>query len=72
MGEKYGIESDRYCYPDTCILKNRLGLQDEAALAEAERDLTAEAAERLEFLPPPYGLETIRSIHRGLFSCVYS
>ena len=33
MREKYGIESDRYCYPDTRILKNRLGLQDEAALA---------------------------------------
>lgn len=47
---------------------NRLGLRDEAKLAEAERELTFLAASQIEFNPPPYGLAYFQGLHLQLFS----
>jgi cell filamentation protein len=52
-------------------LRNLLGLEDEDELADAERDLSLQAAESITFLAPPYSLRTLEAIHRQLFGDVY-
>ena len=56
MLDKYGVGQDPYCYPGTDVLRNRLGLTDESALHEAERNLSEIAASQLDFDLPPYDL----------------
>lgn len=62
---------DPYTYPGTDILRNRLGITDDALLNEAERRLTlargAEAA-RLVF---PATAEGYRALHKHLFQDLY-
>ena len=70
-GDKYGIENDPYCYPGTTTLQNLLDIRDDAVLSGAERDLTADAADALEFFPPPYDLASVKAIHRHLFANIY-
>ena len=43
MGKKfYECEQDNsYCYQDSCILKNKLGIKNKEQLEEAERNITA-------------------------------
>ncbi|WP_245610696.1 Fic/DOC family protein [Xenophilus azovorans] len=69
--DKYGTGPDPYCDPQSGVLRNRLGLQDEAALAAAERALSSIAASRIEFAPPPYDLHALQALHRQLFGDVY-
>ncbi|PVY76858.1 cell filamentation protein [Tamilnaduibacter salinus] len=69
--DKYGVEQDAYCYPNSDVLKNRLSIKDAAELTDAERDITAAAAEEIEFEPPPYSLATLRRVHRLLFRDIY-
>jgi hypothetical protein len=40
----YEAEQDPYCYPGTHVLKNRLGLQNQAALDAFEAEITAQRA----------------------------
>ena len=70
-GDKYGVGNDLYCYPGTTTLKNLLDIRDDVALAHAERDLTSDAADGLDFLPPPYDLDSLKAIHRHLFARIY-
>ncbi|SFY31995.1 Fic/DOC family protein [Azotobacter vinelandii] len=69
--DKYGVGQDPDCYPGTEVLKNLLDLRNDEDLGEAERYLSEVAAERLEFVEPPYSLETLKYIHRTLFSDTY-
>ena len=70
--DKYGVDQDPACYPGTDVLINLLNLQDADDLAEAERYLTQTAAAQLEFIQPPYDIDTLKQIHRHLFCHVYS
>jgi cell filamentation protein len=70
--DKYGMAGDPYCYPGTSILVNLLDLRDERSLNDAERDLSFRSAVVLEFIPPPYDLSYLQSIHRTLFGEVYA
>lgn len=70
--DKYGIGPDSYCYPESAVLRNLLGIEDEHELADAERDLSLRAAESIKFAVPPYSLKTLKSIHRQLFGDVYA
>ncbi|MBB3103301.1 Fic/DOC family protein [Azomonas macrocytogenes] len=70
--DKYCVSQDPDCYPGTDVLENLLDLHDEEDLNEAERYLSGIAAERLEFVEPPYGLGNLKYIHRTLFSEIYS
>lgn len=36
MRDKYGVEQDSYCYPDSTVLINLLNIQNESLLEEAE------------------------------------
>jgi cell filamentation protein len=72
MPDKYGVHGDAlYCYPDSDVLINKLGLKDKAALEEAEIQLTQARIEQFE---PDFGdisLSALRGIHRHLFQDVY-
>jgi cell filamentation protein len=66
----YESGPDRYCYPGTNILVNRLGLRDRARLEEYEAMITAQRAE--EPLPRGrLGYAHYRAIHRHLFQDVF-
>jgi cell filamentation protein, protein adenylyltransferase len=62
----YEAIDDPYCYPGTTVLKNRLNLRNEAALAEFKTFMTAQRAD--EPLPTgDLGYRHYRAIHRHLF-----
>ncbi|MFK3819509.1 Fic/DOC family protein [Pseudomonas sp. NPDC089407] len=71
MRDKYGIEHDPYCYPGGHTLRNKLGIEDDNRLEQAERLLTAIAADHIEFELPPYDLGYLRKIHAALFFDLY-
>ncbi|MGE8468051.1 MAG: putative adenosine monophosphate-protein transferase Fic [Pseudomonas putida] len=71
MRDKYGIDQDPYCYAGSHILRNKLGIRDDAQPDQAERLLSAIAVEQIEFEPPPYDLAYLRRIHATLFSDLY-
>lgn len=69
--DKYGVGQDGYCYPESDVLKNRLNIEDDEALSDAERAITSASAEDIEFEPPPYDLATLQRIHSHLFKDIY-
>lgn len=69
--DKYGTEDDPYCYPDSDVLRNILNIENNSELKEAEEVLTELAAIQIEFDPPPYNLDYLRSIHQQLFEDLY-
>jgi cell filamentation protein len=71
MSDKYGAGQDSYCYADSSVLRNKLDIRDDATLSEAEKLLSAIAADRIEFKPPPYNLAYLQNIHQVLFSDLY-
>ena len=64
---------DYYCYPNSSVLKNKLNIEDEKALSEAEREITA--IKTLELIDRPLKGELdfnyIKRLHRHLFSDIY-
>ena len=64
---------DYYCYPNSSVLKNKLGILDEKTLVEAERKLTTLKLAELGHNPIPGELnfDYLRKIHRFLFSDIY-
>lgn len=70
--DKYDAANDHYCYRGTSTLKNKLNIQSMDVLEQAEREITALTAEKIKFSPPPYGLPYMQSLHRALFSELYS
>lgn len=66
--------SDRiYCYPNSDILKNRMGIQDMGQLRQLEKRLTM--LRILELVDKPiqgeFDLKHLRSIHRYIFRDIY-
>jgi cell filamentation protein len=53
------------------VLRNKLHIRDETTLSEAEQQLSAIAADNVEFSPPPYNLAYLQTIHRTLFSDLF-
>lgn len=71
MPDKYGVGQDSYCYPDSAVLRNKLDIRDDLTLSEAEYQLSAIAADSIDFSAPPYNLVYLQNIHRTLFSDLY-
>ncbi|AFM01487.1 protein involved in cell division [Desulfitobacterium dehalogenans ATCC 51507] len=62
-----------YCYPDTNILKNKLGIKDSGKLHEMERGLTFFRLAQLEKEPIPgrFDLQHLQKIHHHIFQDMY-
>lgn len=72
MPDKYGAGGDtQYCYPDSDVLINKLGLTDEASLDAAEVELTQARIEQFEPDFDNISLSSLRGIHRYLFQDIY-
>lgn len=72
MVDKYGIGQDvQYCYPDSNVLINKLGLTDERALNAAEIELTQARIDQFEPDFDNITLSSLRAIHRYLFQDLY-
>ena len=70
--DKYGEMGDSlYCYPHSNTLKNKLHIQDEKILEQAELELTEYASLLIEYAEPPYDLQYLKNIHSSLFSDLY-
>ncbi len=65
--------ADPYVYPGTNVLRNRLGLMDNATLQTAESDLAALGLSRLQTNPLklPIGVARLKAIHKAIFGEVY-
>lgn len=66
--------SDRiYCYPDSNVLKNRMGVRDSERLSQLERRLTM--LRLLELIDKPirgkFDLKHLQAIHKYIFQDVY-
>ncbi|MGC5703359.1 putative adenosine monophosphate-protein transferase Fic [Pseudomonas sp. NFXW11] len=71
MTDKYGVGQDPYCYPDSDLLRNKLNIRDDQILSAAQRQISAIAADSIEFSPAPYDLDYLKHIHRTLFSDLF-
>lgn len=74
MADEYFYEQDTfYCYPNTNVLKNKLGITDEAELKKAEREITSLRTAQL--LQNPMGgtfdFNFLKKIHQFLFGDIY-
>lgn len=63
-----------YCYPDSFVLRNKLGLENAAMLEQAERRLTsARIAELAKFpIQEKFDLRHLCAIHRHIFQDIYA
>jgi cell filamentation protein len=68
---KYGTGDDPYCYTDTNTLINNLDIKDSNLLELAETDISRISSESIDFSPPPYNLNYLKSIHKTLFGDLY-
>ncbi|MBP5122887.1 putative adenosine monophosphate-protein transferase Fic [Pseudomonas protegens] len=71
MSDQYGVGQDPCCYPNSAVLRNKLGIRNDLSLSTAEQLFSTLAAESLEFSPPPYDLNYLKSIHLTLFADLY-
>lgn len=65
------MADDPYTYPGTDILRNRLGITDDALLNEAERRLTLARGAHAARLVFPGTAEGYRALHKHLFQDLY-
>jgi cell filamentation protein len=71
----YEYEWDnKYCYPNSFVLKNKLNITDAEALATAEREITAPRIAGIMDTPVrgKFDFKHLRDIHRAIFSDVYT
>ena len=76
MDKEYQYEYDwdsKYCYPNSFILINKLGIQDSKALNEAEREITAMRVSQIKENPCKgnFDLKHLQAIHKFIFRDVY-
>lgn len=64
---------DYYCYPDSPVLKNELGIKDEKELDAAEREITSLKIAKLndEPLEGELNFDYVKRIHKYLFDGIY-
>lgn len=72
MIDKYGADQDlHYCYPNSNVLINKLGITEAVALESAEAALSQGRIKRYEPNFDDISLAALQSIHRCLFQDVY-
>lgn len=67
------MPDNKYCYPGSSVLKNRLNITDANELFEAEKELTAIRLRELQEKPVKgnFDFEHLKSIHRYIFQDIY-
>lgn len=67
------MSTDPYVDPRTGVLRNRLGITDQATLTAAEREITSRTVARLQVrrLPGAYDLPHLQAFHREIFGAIY-
>lgn len=67
------MTDNKYCYPNTGILKNKLNIRGAKKLEDAEREITARASVylRAEPLRGDFDFAHLMAIHKTLFSSLY-
>ncbi|AMO93556.1 putative adenosine monophosphate-protein transferase fic [Collimonas fungivorans] len=73
MSDKYGTGQDgQYCYPNSDVLINKLGITEEEALEVAEIELSQARIDQYEPNFDDLSLSALRAIHFHLFQDLYS
>ena len=69
----FHVKDDTYCYPDSNVLRNLLGINDYDELVSAEGRLTVIAMIQLDADPVKGRFDTdhLKSIHRRIFKDIY-
>ena len=69
----FHMKDDTYCYPDSNVLRNLLGITDYDELVSAEGRLTMMAMTQLDVDPVKgcFDTEHLRTIHRCIFKDIY-
>ncbi len=72
-GNYFTSEDSYYCYPGTCVLKNKLGIRDHEVLVEKEGAITSVKAAMIEANPLVGSFDSnhLCAIHKELFCDVY-
>ncbi|AFI88951.1 Fic/DOC family protein [Pectobacterium parmentieri] len=71
MPDKYGSGQDPYTYPDSNVLINKLGINDDSKFGDAERQLSELAVLDIEFEEPPYDLHYWCGLHGKIFGDLF-
>lgn len=77
MPDKYYYDyewDEKYCYPNSYVLKNKLNILDSAALNVAEREITAMKILFLKknMVKGNFDLKHLQKIHFAIFSDIYN
>ncbi|PSW20230.1 putative adenosine monophosphate-protein transferase Fic [Photobacterium sanctipauli] len=72
MRDKYDVEHDPDCYPNSNVLINLLSIRDEDKLEAAERDFTRVRAEHFDPDFDNFTLNYLQQIHKTLFQDLYA
>ena len=68
------MPDEKYCYPDSDVLRNKLNITDPKELFEAEVELTSIRLRELQQNPleGDYDFTHLKAIHRYIFQDLYS
>ena len=75
MGYSYEYEWDKeYCYPDSNVLINKLGIKNHDELVTAEREITSLkiAMAKAEPIKGNFDFEHLKRIHKFVFEDIYT
>lgn len=66
-------DNDRYCYPNTNVLINKLNIRDQSTLSEVERSITLIRTLEVDEMSTDvqFDLDHLRAIHNILFHDIY-
>ena len=67
------MPDNKYCYPDSEVLKNKLNIIDKNKLFEAEKELTAIRLKELQDKPikGKFDFKHLKAIHKYIFQDIY-
>lgn len=74
MGQNYSFEWDqRYCYPNSIVLKNKFNIKDGAELELAEKEYTSLSIAEIKVTPLKGGMDLkhLQNIHKYIFNDIY-
>ena len=68
------MPDNKYCYPGTDVLINKLGIKDNESLFEAEKKLTFIRLQQLQSEPikGKYDFKHLKAIHKYIFHLIGS